>query len=176
MSDCISRQAVHYYIESHIHEIITESGVDKNDHTNRMLRTLVNGVDTMPSVTPTDSVIEDIKAEIRKPLDEERFFDTENAKAQVKSKAQNTDTIQSTAPHLRFPCIFLYSFLILSSSTPWRIKRKVIFVKSIITKIDNPASNAYTIVQTIKIYVSYVIAFENFAPAVYVGGVSVLCS
>ena len=52
--DCISRQAVHYYIESHINEIITESGVDKNEHTNRMLRALVNGVDTMPSVTPTE--------------------------------------------------------------------------------------------------------------------------
>lgn len=52
--DCISRQAVHYYIESHINAIITESGVDKNEHTNRMLRALVNGVDTMPSVTPTE--------------------------------------------------------------------------------------------------------------------------
>lgn len=54
--DAISRQAVHYYIESHINEIITESGVDKNEHTNRILRTLVNGVDTMPSVTPTKRV------------------------------------------------------------------------------------------------------------------------
>ena len=32
---------------------------------------------------PLDKVIEDIKTEIRKPLDEERFFDTENAKAQA---------------------------------------------------------------------------------------------
>ena len=54
MSDLIDRQAVHYYIEAHINEIITESGVDKNEHTNRMLRTLVNGIDTMPSVTPTE--------------------------------------------------------------------------------------------------------------------------
>lgn len=62
MSDCISRKAVHYYIESHINEIITESGVDKNEHTNRMLRALVNGVDTMPSVIPTG--IGDILREI----------------------------------------------------------------------------------------------------------------
>ena len=52
--DLISRQAVHYYIEAHINEIITESGVDKNEHTNRMLRTLLNGIDTMPSATPTE--------------------------------------------------------------------------------------------------------------------------
>ena len=56
MSDLIDRQAVHYYIEAHINEIITESGVDKNEHTNRMLRTLVNGIDTMPSVTPTERI------------------------------------------------------------------------------------------------------------------------
>ena len=60
MSDLIDRQAVHYYIQAHINEIITESGVDKNAHTNAILRALVKGVDTMPSV----SVIEDIKAEI----------------------------------------------------------------------------------------------------------------
>jgi len=50
--DCISRDAVKYYIQAHIHEIITESGIDKNAHTNGVLRALLNGVDTMPSVTP----------------------------------------------------------------------------------------------------------------------------
>ena len=52
--DCISRDAVKYYIQAHIHEIITESGIDKNAHTNRILRALLNGVDTMPSVTPQE--------------------------------------------------------------------------------------------------------------------------
>ena len=52
--DCISRDAVKYYIQAHIHEIITESGIDKNSHTNGVLRALLNGVDTMPSVTPQE--------------------------------------------------------------------------------------------------------------------------
>lgn len=50
--DCISRQAVGYYIQSYIHEIITESGTDKNEHTNSILRAILNGIKTMPSVTP----------------------------------------------------------------------------------------------------------------------------
>ena len=48
--DAISRQAVIYYIKGHIHEIISESGIDKNEHTNRVLRAIMNGVETMPSV------------------------------------------------------------------------------------------------------------------------------
>lgn len=52
--DCISRDAVKYYIQAHIHEIITESGTDKNAHTNAILRALLNGVNTMPSVTPQE--------------------------------------------------------------------------------------------------------------------------
>lgn len=51
--DVVSRQAVIYYIKGHIHEIITESGTDKNAHTNSILRALINGVETMPSVTPS---------------------------------------------------------------------------------------------------------------------------
>lgn len=50
--DCIDREAVYYYISSHINEIITESGTDKNAHTNAILRSLANGVKTMPSVLP----------------------------------------------------------------------------------------------------------------------------
>lgn len=50
--NCIDREAVYYYISSHIHEIITESGTDKNAHTNAILRSLANGVKTMPSVLP----------------------------------------------------------------------------------------------------------------------------
>ena len=52
--DLISRQAVIYYIKGYIHEIITESGEDKNAHTNRVLRALINGVETMPSVNPQE--------------------------------------------------------------------------------------------------------------------------
>lgn len=44
----VNRDAVLYYVKSHIHEIITESGIDKNDHTNRVLRAIVNGIKTMP--------------------------------------------------------------------------------------------------------------------------------
>ena len=51
--DAVSRQTVSYIIKSHIHEIITESGTDKNAHTNAVLRSIVNLVETMPSVTPT---------------------------------------------------------------------------------------------------------------------------
>ena len=55
---------------------------DENDYDE-----LVAFADTMASIPQFDavpmSVIEDIKADIRKPLDEERTFDTENAKAQA---------------------------------------------------------------------------------------------
>jgi hypothetical protein len=44
----VNRDAVLYYVESYIHEIITESGIDKNAHTNRVLRAIVNGIKTMP--------------------------------------------------------------------------------------------------------------------------------
>lgn len=54
--DCISREAVMYYIKSHIHEIITESGTDKNAHTNAVLRDLLNGVETMPGLCSNDLV------------------------------------------------------------------------------------------------------------------------
>lgn len=47
--DLISRQAVIYYIKPYIQEIITESGVDKNEHTNRILRAIINGIETMPT-------------------------------------------------------------------------------------------------------------------------------
>ena len=52
--DCISRDVVKNYIQAHIHEIITESGEDKNKHTNRVLRSLIHGVDCMPSITPLE--------------------------------------------------------------------------------------------------------------------------
>ena len=47
--DLISRQAVIYYIKPYIQEIITESGVDKNERTNRILRAIINGIETMPT-------------------------------------------------------------------------------------------------------------------------------
>ena len=54
--DLISREAVGYYIQSYIHEIITESGTDKNEHTNSILRAILNGIKTMPSVTPQPKI------------------------------------------------------------------------------------------------------------------------
>ena len=53
--DCISRKETVYYIKNQIHEIISESGIDKNGHTNRVLRAIVNGIETFPSVQPTRS-------------------------------------------------------------------------------------------------------------------------
>lgn len=53
--DAISRLAAIYYVKSHIAELITESGIDKNAHTNSVLRAIINGIETMPSVTPTRS-------------------------------------------------------------------------------------------------------------------------
>lgn len=55
--DSISRQSVSYIIKSHIHEIITESGIDKNAHTNAVLRAILNLVETMPPVTFTQKWI-----------------------------------------------------------------------------------------------------------------------
>ena len=57
--DVISREAVIYYIKGHIHEIISESGVDKNAHTNRVLRMIINGIETMPSVGYKESEADD---------------------------------------------------------------------------------------------------------------------
>lgn len=49
--DCISRDAVQNYVESHIQEINTGYG-DLNNHTNRILRMIVDGIGNMPSVQP----------------------------------------------------------------------------------------------------------------------------
>jgi Zn finger protein HypA/HybF involved in hydrogenase expression len=70
--DAVSRQAVSYIIKSHIHEIITESGTDKNAHTNAVLRAIVNLVETMPPVTPTTCIAKVTfdKDELQKIVDE----------------------------------------------------------------------------------------------------------
>ena len=49
MNDCIaddtiSRKEAVKYVESYIHEIITESGIDKNKHTNEVLRKIAKGI------------------------------------------------------------------------------------------------------------------------------------
>lgn len=51
--DCVSRQSVVYIIKSYIHEIITESGMDKNEHTNKVLRLIADLIETMQPVTPS---------------------------------------------------------------------------------------------------------------------------
>lgn len=51
-TDAVSREDVKIFIESFIHEIITESGTDKNAHTNKMLKAVIKGVGDMPPVTP----------------------------------------------------------------------------------------------------------------------------
>ena len=48
--DAVSRIQTSYYVKSYIHEIITESGVDKNRHTNEVLRKVADGIMTeLPS-------------------------------------------------------------------------------------------------------------------------------
>lgn len=49
--DCISREAVQNYVESHIQEINTGYG-DLNKHTNEILRMIVDYIEKMESVTP----------------------------------------------------------------------------------------------------------------------------
>lgn len=47
MNDYVSKDAIKNYIQGYIHEIITESGIDKNEHTNRILRSIINGIDNI---------------------------------------------------------------------------------------------------------------------------------
>ena len=49
--DCISRQIISDYVESHIQEINTGYG-DLNSHTNRILRMIVDYIEKLPSVEP----------------------------------------------------------------------------------------------------------------------------
>ena len=49
--DCISRQIISDYVESHIQEINTGYG-DLNSHTNRILRMIVDYIEKSPSVEP----------------------------------------------------------------------------------------------------------------------------
>jgi hypothetical protein len=49
--DCIDRQIISDYVESHIQEINTGYG-DLNRHTNSILRIIVDYIENMPSVTP----------------------------------------------------------------------------------------------------------------------------
>lgn len=51
-TDAVSREVAIDYVKSYIHEIITESGTDKNEHTNNILRMIVDGLNEFPSVQP----------------------------------------------------------------------------------------------------------------------------
>lgn len=50
--DLVSRPAVMSYIRGYVHEIITESGKDKNEHTNRVLRAIMKDIIQMPVTDP----------------------------------------------------------------------------------------------------------------------------
>ena len=56
-TDAVSREEVKKFIESFIHEIITESGTDKNAHTNEVLKEVARGVGDIPPVTPEKTTI-----------------------------------------------------------------------------------------------------------------------
>ena len=51
------------FVESYIFEIITESGVDKNLHTNTVLRSIVRGLDNLPTIPQTFKPIAEIKVD-----------------------------------------------------------------------------------------------------------------
>ena len=51
-TDAISREEVSSYVESHIQEINSGYG-DMNSHTNRILRMIVDYINSLPSVNPT---------------------------------------------------------------------------------------------------------------------------
>ena len=57
----VNRQDVLDVVESYIHEIITESGVDKNAHTNAILRQIKSDIDDIPT---SDNVLDEIRAEV----------------------------------------------------------------------------------------------------------------
>ena len=48
LSDSINRKEVVKFIQSFIHEIITESGTDKNLHTNEVLKKIIQGLEGFP--------------------------------------------------------------------------------------------------------------------------------
>lgn len=54
--DTISRQIISDYVESHIQEINTGYG-DLNKHTNKILRMVVDYIESMPSVTPQPQTV-----------------------------------------------------------------------------------------------------------------------
>ena len=63
--DAISRQIISDYVESHIQEINTGYG-DLNEHTNRILRMIVEYIDKLPPVTPQPKTGQWIASDISK--------------------------------------------------------------------------------------------------------------
>ena len=63
-TDAVNREDVKTFVESFIHEIITESGTDKNAHTNEVLREVSRGIGDIPPVNPERSKGEWIKYSI----------------------------------------------------------------------------------------------------------------
>ena len=47
-NDTVSTKVVTDYIKGHIHEIISASGRDLNEHTNQVLRAVIKGVEVLP--------------------------------------------------------------------------------------------------------------------------------
>lgn len=58
----IRKQDVLTIIDSYIHEIITESGVDKNAHTNAILRQIKSDIDNIPT---SEQVLDELSEEIK---------------------------------------------------------------------------------------------------------------
>lgn len=52
--DLISKQEISDYVKSYIHEIISESGRDLNEHTNRVLRSIIEHLNEAEAVVEAD--------------------------------------------------------------------------------------------------------------------------
>lgn len=64
MDRFISEPEIIKLVESYIHEIITESGVDKNKHTNEVLRRIVNDIKAIPNKTEPKQALYEIRETI----------------------------------------------------------------------------------------------------------------
>lgn len=95
-ADCVSRQSVVYIIKSYIHEIITESGMDKNARMNNVLRLIADLISTMQPVTPSQGWIPCSEGLLEVPKD--YVYDTETADFVVYRNKYSGDEIHIKKP------------------------------------------------------------------------------
>ena len=135
--DLINRDAVIYYIKGHIHEIITESGEDKNAHTNRVLRALINGVETMPPVKPQEPTdtwsIKDVADTLarhgliveQEPKTGHWYYDEEREATGIYAICSNCDETIYQTGDFKY-CPNCGARMVEGSDTEWHLQRKEI--------------------------------------------------